>query len=89
MSHLLNAVPIDSGFAQIQRELMGRCFSNKKELRHLAEGAGFNFVPVEVLEGGDREILAALRPKGVGEIHVRAHRSRLWHPFYVTSVEAA
>jgi hypothetical protein len=73
---------------RLQEELMGRCFSSKSELRHIAEGAGFNFVPVEILSAGDREAVATLRPKGVGEVRVRAVRSLPWQPFYITAVEA-
>lgn len=73
---------------RIREELVGRYFSTKTELRHLAEGAGFTFVPVEVLEEDDHEALVALRPDEVGEIRVRAERSVPWQQFCITAVEA-
>jgi hypothetical protein len=56
----------------IRKELLGRCLSKKSELRHIAEGAGFDFVPVEILTAGDNEARVILRPKGLGDIHVQA-----------------
>jgi hypothetical protein len=74
---------------QIREELLGRYFSNKSELRHMAERAGFNFVPVEFLTRGDQAALVVLRPAGVGDIHVRAVRPVPWQPYYITDVAAA
>ena len=75
---------------QIQRfreELLGRYFSTRTELRHIAEGAGFNFVPVEFLSTGDTEALVSLRPKGLGEIRVRATRPAGWQRFFIVDVD--
>jgi hypothetical protein len=74
---------------KIRRDLLGRYFSTAKELRHLAESCGFSFVPVEVVEPGEREIQLVLRPQGLGDVLVHAARSQHWHPFYIQSVEAA
>lgn len=75
--------------ARIRATLLGDYFSSLKDLRHCAEAAGFSFVPVEKLAGGERDILVALRPKGAPEIHVRATRTQTWHPFLITAVEPA
>jgi hypothetical protein len=72
---------------RIRQELAGRCFTTAKELRHIAEGAGFNFVPIEVVHAGEREAHMVLHPSGVGEVHVRATRAQGWHPFYIHTVE--
>jgi hypothetical protein len=74
---------------RIREKLLGRYFSTRSELRHLAEGAGFNFVPVEILTSEDRNAVAVLRPKGLGEILVRAERPVAWQPFHIIAVEAA
>lgn len=74
---------------RIREELVGRYFSNKSELRHIAERAGFTFVPVEFLSEDDHEAVVALRPEEVGEIRVRAVRPVSWQPFYITAVEPA
>jgi hypothetical protein len=74
---------------RIREELLGRYFSNKSELRHIAEGAGFDFVPVEILTAGDNEARVVLRPKGLGEIHVQAVRPVAWQPFFITDVTPA
>lgn len=74
---------------RIQEELLGRHFSSKTELRHIAEGAGFNFVPVDILRAGDNEALAVLRPKGLGEIRVQAVRPAAWQAFRIVDVQPA
>ena len=74
---------------QIREVLLGRYFSNRSELRHMAEGAGFDFVPVEFLSTGETEALVAIRPKGLGEIHVKAVRPVPSQPFFITDVKAA
>lgn len=74
---------------RIRQELLGRYFSTRGELRHIAERAGFDFVPVEMLLEADHEALVALRPKGVGEVRVHAERPVSWQPFYITAVEPA
>lgn len=76
-------------FERIRGELIGHYFSNKSELRHLAEGAGFDFVPVDFLSGDDKVMVAALRPKGLAEIRVEAHRTRSREPFLITDVKPA
>jgi hypothetical protein len=83
----MTRMEVERMIRRIREELLGRYFSNKSELRHLAEGAGFDFVPVEFLSTGEKETLVALRPKGFGDIHVHAVRSVPWHPFYITAVE--
>lgn len=80
---------VEEMIRRLRDELLGRYFSNRSELRHIAEGVGFHFVHVEILSAGDREALASLRPKGIGEIRVRAVRPVFWQPFYITAVEAA
>jgi len=74
---------------KVREQLLGRYFSNKSELRHIAEGAGFSFVPVEFLSYAENTAMALLKPKGVEEIVVRGERSMSWQPFYITSVEPA
>jgi hypothetical protein len=74
-------------FARVREELLGACFSTAKELRHLAERCGFQFVPVEVVRAEERQVHMLLHPAGLGEVHVHAHRSQHWHPFYLRSVE--
>jgi hypothetical protein len=78
-----------AAYARIREELLGDSFSSVNDLRHRAENAGFNFVPVEVVDGGDRQIEIALRPPGMPEVRVRATRARIYHPFYITAVELA
>ncbi len=79
----------DDLFARLRHELAGCYFSTAKELRHLAERAGFPFVAVDVVSPGELEIHMLLRPQGIGEVHVRAEREQHWHPFYIRSVELA
>ena len=79
----------DGMLARIREVLIGRYFSTKSELRHMAEGAGFNFVPVEFLNAGEREALASLRPRGLGEILVHGARPVPSQPYIVTEVVPA
>ncbi len=79
----------DDLIERIRREVLGCYFSHRSELRHIAERAGFDFVPVEILFEGDDRALAVLRPKGVGEVRVHAVRPVPWQAFYVTAVEPA
>jgi hypothetical protein len=74
---------------KLREQLMGRYFSNRSELRHIAEGAGFTFVPVEFVTSGEQSAEVVLRPKEVGEVVVRAERPVAWQPYYITSVEPA
>jgi hypothetical protein len=76
-----------AAYARIRDQLLGDSFSSVHDLRHRAENAGFNFVPVEVVHGGDRQIELSLRPPGMPEVRVRATRARIYHPFYITAVE--
>jgi hypothetical protein len=79
----------ENKLGRLRKELLGRHFSNRSELRHIAERAGFDFVPVEIIEEGDTEAWAALRPKGLGEVRVRGERNMHYQPFHITNVEAA
>ena len=74
---------------RIREQLLGRYFSNKSELRHIAEGAGFDFVPVEFVSSDEKEVLVTLRPKGVGEIRVQGVRTVPWQPYHIVEVQAA
>jgi hypothetical protein len=73
---------------RIRSELVGKYFSNRSELRIMAEGAGLNYVPVEIVAREENHALAVLRPQGLRELVVRAERSLAWQPYYITSVEA-
>lgn len=80
---------VERTIQRIREHLVGRYFSNKSEIRHLAEDAGFNFVPVEFVSQEEKEALVTLRPSGTGEIHVRAVRPVPSQPFYIVDVRAA
>jgi hypothetical protein len=84
---MINSMEVERLIRRLREELLGRYFSNKSELRHMAERAGFAFVPVEFISAGDKEALVALRPKGLGEIRVQGVRPVPWQPFYITAVE--
>ena len=78
---------------RIRKELLGRYFSNRSELRHMAERAGFNFVPVEFTVLQDCEAVVSLRPK-IGEteraeFRVLATRPVPWQPYRIIEVGAA
>lgn len=74
---------------RLREQLVGRYFSNRSELRHIAEGAGFSFVPVEFVKSGDQTAEVLLRPGDLGEVIVRAERPVAWQPYHITSVERA
>jgi mannose-6-phosphate isomerase-like protein (cupin superfamily) len=75
--------------SRFREELVGAYFSTAKELRHMAERCGFNFVPVEVVNADDRSAHLVLSPKGVGELHVHAERARHWYAFHIRRIESA
>ncbi|MEX2570969.1 MAG: hypothetical protein WD737_06665 [Gemmatimonadota bacterium] len=79
----------DEILRRVRDELVGRYFSNRSELRQMAEAAGFSFVPVEFLCRDDEKAIAALRPTGVDEMHVLATRVAQSQPYYITDVVAA
>jgi mannose-6-phosphate isomerase-like protein (cupin superfamily) len=79
----------ESVVSRNRTELAGAYFSTAKELRHMAESCGFNFVPVEVIAVDDRTAHLVLAPKGVGELHVHANRDRHWYAFQIREIEHA
>lgn len=86
---LMNMPESEPMIDRIREVLMGRYFSTKSELRHMAEAAGFNFVPVEFVSSGDQEAVASLRPSGLGEIFVHAVRPVASQPYLITEVNRA
>jgi hypothetical protein len=87
---MMRAVDTAGLVKRLQEELLGRYFSNKSELRHMAEKVGFNFVPVEFLTMRDQEAVMTLRPVVAGEhrleVLVRATRPVPWQPYLITDV---
>ena len=89
----MNTLPMGmecSGAAALRRAeaLLGVMFTTPKELRHQAEQLLDRlFVPTEVRSTAETTADVVLRPEGLGEIHVHAHRERHWQPFQVTHVD--
>jgi hypothetical protein len=77
---------IQSPYLRLLRTVDDLSFTTAKQLRHLAEGAGFDFVPIDVLYMGDHEAEFLLRPDSFPPVRVRARREQRWHPFHVTEV---
>jgi len=86
---MMTGIDRDTLVRRVRDELLGRYFSNRSELRHMAEKAGFSFVPVEFLARRDQDALVSLKPQGAGEIRVRATRPVPWQPYCITDVAAA
>jgi hypothetical protein len=61
-------------------------FTTPKQLRHAAEGAGFDFVPTEVVELGEHAAELVLRADDLPPVRVFARRDQPWHPYHVTDV---
>lgn len=61
-------------------------FTTSKQLRHVAEGAGFDFVPTDVIAMGELEAEFVLRADDLPPVRVFARRAQPWHPYHVTDV---
>jgi hypothetical protein len=75
-----------SPYVRLLRSVDDLMFTTAKQLRHTAEGAGFDFVPTDVVYMGDLEAEFLLRPHSWPAVRVRARREQRWHPFHVTEV---
>ena len=75
-----------SRYLRLLRTVDDLSFTTAKQLRHLAEGAGFDFVPIDVVYMGEHEAEFLLKPDAYPAVRVRARREQPWHPFHVTEV---
>lgn len=83
MNHEENS---QSPYLRLLRTVDDLTFTTAKQLRHVAEGAGFDFVPTDVVYMGDLEAEFVLRPDSFPPVRVRARREQRWHPYHVTEV---
>jgi hypothetical protein len=81
---------MEDGHTSERERLMGALrelsFTTPKQLRHAAEGAGFDFVPTDVVALGDHEAEFLLRADDLPPVRVFARRAQPWHPFHVTDI---
>jgi hypothetical protein len=75
-----------SRYLRLLRTVDDLSFTTAKQLRHLAEGAGFDFVPIDIVYMREHEAEFLLRPEAYPPVRVRARREQRWHPFHVTEV---
>jgi hypothetical protein len=62
-------------------------FTTTKQLRHVAESAGFDFVPTDVITMGENEAEFVLRADDLPPVRVFARRAQKWHPYHVTDIQ--
>lgn len=76
----------DAGRDRLVCALRELSFTTPKQLRHVAESAGYDFVPTDVIAMGDHDAEFVLRADDLPPIRVFAKRSQPWHPYHVTDI---